>query len=76
MACPQRRGEEMLLLVDEVWITSSSLEGTPVITLDGKAVGKGVPLPIWEVVTGLFEQYRQAFVADGKKMHTKPCIKV
>lgn len=63
--------ESMLLLADEVWITSSSLEISPVILLNGKTVGEGVPGPLWKVANGLFEQYRQAFVDDGEPDNRK-----
>ncbi len=56
----------MLFLADEVWITSSSLEITPVITLDGKAVGNGEPGPLWKTAFGLFEAYCKTFAAAGE----------
>ncbi len=62
--------ESMLSLADEVWITSSSLEITPVITLDGKVAGKGVPGTIWEEATGLFDQYRNRLLAGGELGNT------
>jgi D-alanine transaminase len=43
----------------EIWVSSSTKEVTPVVRLDGKPVGEGVPGPLWERVHGLFQDYKQ-----------------
>ncbi|MCP4188865.1 MAG: D-alanine aminotransferase [Gammaproteobacteria bacterium] len=40
---------------DEVWISSSSKEIAPVISLDGKPVGDGKVGPVWEAAAKLYQ---------------------
>ncbi|OOY44676.1 hypothetical protein BOV91_00640, partial [Solemya velum gill symbiont] len=40
---------------DEIWITSSSKEIAPVISLNGNPVGDGQPGPIWKNFNALFD---------------------
>ncbi|MDF2180015.1 aminotransferase class IV [Aliiglaciecola sp. CAU 1673] len=47
-----------LCLADEVWLTSSTKELTPVIEIDGNAVGNGRPGPLWRQAQRLFNQYK------------------
>ena len=44
---------------DEVWITSSTKEIMPVTSLDGIAVGKGKPGPVWRQVFNAFQAYKE-----------------
>ncbi|HYG85759.1 MAG TPA: aminotransferase class IV [Azospirillum sp.] len=44
-----------LATADEVWITSTSKEITPVTTLDGRPVGTGRPGPVWADVFARFK---------------------
>ena len=39
---------------EEIWITSSSREVTPVTRLNGRPVGNGTPGPVWQHVNELF----------------------
>jgi D-alanine transaminase len=52
-----RRSE--LLTADEVFLTSTTAEVVPVIAVDGKAIGPGVPGPI---AVRVYEQFRRLFV--------------
>jgi D-alanine transaminase len=58
--------EDTLRQADEVWITSSTKEIAPVTRLDGKAVGDGLPGPVWESMIELFRRYKDA-VRNGKE---------
>ncbi len=44
-----------LATADEVWITSTTKEITPVTTLDGRPVGAGKPGPVWQDIFARFE---------------------
>lgn len=43
---------------DEVWLTSSTKEVSPVVELDGKAVGDGKVGDVWRIVQPLYAQYK------------------
>ena len=43
---------------DEVWITSSSKEITPVTRLDGKPVGDGKAGPVWEAAFRIYTDHK------------------
>jgi D-alanine transaminase len=45
---------------DEIWITSSTKEVLAVTQLDGKAVGKGVPGPLFRRVYELYQDYKRS----------------
>ncbi len=51
--------ETALRAAREIWLSSSTKEVTPVVRLDGKPVGTGVPGPLWERIHGLFQDYKQ-----------------
>jgi D-alanine transaminase len=51
--------ESALRSAGEIWVTSSTKEVTPVVRLDGSAVGEGAPGPIWERVHALFQDYKR-----------------
>jgi len=62
-ALPHRETDisvDVLRRADEVWITSSTKEVTPVTRLDGKAVGDGLPGPIWKSMIEHFRHYKEA----------------
>ncbi|HTT07334.1 MAG TPA: D-amino acid aminotransferase [Gammaproteobacteria bacterium] len=59
-------GEAELRAADEIFLTSSVREVVPVVKLDDKPVGAGVPGPVWERVVALYEQFRNAEVARIK----------
>ena len=52
--------EEELRDADEVWLTSSTREISPVISLDGQQVGNGRPGPVWERMIRLYQDYTAA----------------
>jgi D-alanine transaminase len=45
---------------DEIWLTSSSREISPVIRLDDQAVGEGEPGPAWHRMIRLYQDYKEA----------------
>lgn len=47
-----------LKLAQEVWLTSASLEVTPVVTLDDMAVGTGNPGTVWQSVRRLYNTHK------------------
>ncbi len=49
-----------LLTADEIWMTSSTREIAPVISLNGKAVSSGVAGQMWKRMVDLYQQYKQA----------------
>lgn len=50
-----------VLAADEVWLTSSSKEVAPVVSIDGKAVGDGTPGDIWLTAQALFSAHKFEF---------------
>lgn len=44
---------------NEIFIAASTFGTLPVTRLDGKAVGKGSPGPVWQKIQTLFETYKQ-----------------
>jgi D-alanine transaminase len=47
-----------LTTADEIWITSSSREVTPITRLDDQPVGNGRPGPLFRRMDGLFQDYK------------------
>ena len=56
--------EAELYSADEIWMTSSTREIAPVISLNGKAVGSGSAGPMWKRVMDLYQRYKQQ-LRDG-----------
>lgn len=54
----QEISEAMLEAADEIWVTSSTKEVMAVVTLNGRAVGNGVPGPIYARMAGLYGDYK------------------
>lgn len=54
-----RVSRELLRDADEIWITSSSMEVRPVVTLDHRRVGTGAPGPVYERVRELFQRHHE-----------------
>jgi D-alanine transaminase len=52
--------EDTLRQADEIWVTSSTREIVPVTTLDGTAVGDGLPGPVWKSMIELYRRYKDA----------------
>ncbi|GGO70745.1 aminotransferase class IV [Bowmanella pacifica] len=46
---------------DELWLTSSSKEVAPIVSLNGQAVGGGQPGPVWEQVQQLFTAHKYEY---------------
>jgi D-alanine transaminase len=53
--------EEALLNADEIWVTSSTWEIVPVISLDNKPVGSGVTGPLWHTVNQLYQNFKSEY---------------
>jgi D-alanine transaminase len=51
---------EELAGADEIWLTSSSREISPVIRLDDRPVGSGKPGPAWNRMIRLYQDYKEA----------------
>lgn len=51
--------EAMLRSADEIWITSSTREVVPIVTLDNQPVGLGKPGPLWQQVACGYTQFRR-----------------
>lgn len=45
---------------DEIWLTSSTKEIRPVVSLDGEVVGSGQPGPVWKHIASAFCAFRDA----------------
>ena len=54
-----------LLNADEVWLTSSTREISPVTRIDDSAVGSGEPGPVWKHMITLYQDYKEA-VREGR----------
>lgn len=50
---------------DEIWLTSSTREISPVIRLDGRPVGNGKPGALWNRMIHLYQDYKEA-VRQGR----------
>ncbi len=49
---------------DEIWMTSSTREIMPVVLLDGKRVGNGVPGRMFRAIDSLYARYKQGIRAS------------
>ncbi|MGB5305984.1 MAG: D-amino acid aminotransferase [Gammaproteobacteria bacterium] len=47
-----------LRLADEIWVTSSTREISPVIQLDDATIGDGKPGPLWKRMITLYQDYK------------------
>ena len=56
--------EAELYNADEIWMTSSTREIAPVISLNGEAVGSGTAGEMWKRVMDLYQRYKQQ-LRDG-----------
>ena len=60
MACTETSiTEQELRSADEVWITSSTMELVPVVTLDGHRVGEGTAGPLWRRARELYDAFKR-----------------
>jgi D-alanine transaminase len=51
--------ESELRGADEAWLTSSTKEVLAIVRLDGKAVGKGAPGPLFRRMYALYQEYKE-----------------
>ena len=51
--------ESELRGADEAWLTSSTKEVLAIVRLDGKAVGKGIPGPLFRRMYALYQDYKE-----------------
>lgn len=49
---------------EEIWLTSSTREILPVITLNDTPIGNGQPGPVWSQIWQLFQNYKQMIRAN------------
>jgi D-alanine transaminase len=52
---------------DEIWVTSSSKEVLPIVTLDGVRVGIGQPGPVFARMYQLYQDFKQKVMRAGKR---------
>ena len=52
---------------DEIWVTSSSKEVLPIVTLDSAAVGDGRPGPLFARMHQLYQEFKQKVMRAGKR---------
>src|SRR5699024_3141368 len=43
----------------EIWITSSTRDVVPIVSIDGQPVGLGTPVPVWQKVAYYYAQFRR-----------------
>ncbi len=58
-ACEATITPQQLKCADEVWLSSSTKEILPVTSLDGNAVGSGIPGKVWQQMIQYYQQYKQ-----------------
>jgi D-alanine transaminase len=61
VAEPEVRG------ADEVWVSSSSKEVLPIVSLDGAPVGDGRPGPLFGRMYQLYQEFKQQVMRAGKR---------
>jgi D-alanine transaminase len=52
---------------DELWVSSSSKEVLPVVSLDGRRVGEGRPGPVFARMYALYQEFKQKVMRAGKR---------
>jgi D-alanine transaminase len=50
--------KDEVLAADEVWLSSSTKELEPVVSIDGEPIGDGRPGPVWAQAQRLFDLHR------------------
>lgn len=51
--------EQEVRQADELWLTSSTKEVLPIVTLDGRSIGTGRPGPIYPKMLGWYQDYKR-----------------
>ncbi len=51
--------------VDELWMTSSTKEVLPIVSLDGQPVGAGKPGPAFTAMVGWYQDFKQTVMRNG-----------
>jgi D-alanine transaminase len=59
--------EQEVRAADEIWLTSSSKEVFPVVSLDGARVGDGRPGPVFRRMYRLYQEFKQTVMRAGKR---------
>lgn len=60
IACEERDiAVDVLREAEEIWVTSSTREIVPIVKLDGRPVGVGVPGPAWKRMAALYQAFKQ-----------------
>jgi D-alanine transaminase len=59
--------EEEVRSADEVWVTSSSKEVFPIVSLDGRQIGDGRPGPVFRRMHQLYQDFKQTVMRSGKR---------
>ena len=52
---------------DELWVTSSSKEVFPIVSLDGRQVGDGKPGPVFRRMYQLYQEFKHKVMRTGKR---------
>ncbi|HEX6692123.1 MAG TPA: D-amino acid aminotransferase [Burkholderiales bacterium] len=60
-------GEAEVRGADELWVSSSSKEVFPIVSLDGRAVGDGKPGPVFRRMYQLYQDFKQKVMRAGKR---------
>jgi D-alanine transaminase len=59
--------EDEVRAADEIWVTSSSKEVFPIVSLDGKPLGDGRPGPVFRRMYQLYQEFKQKVMRSGKR---------
>ena len=52
---------------DELWVSSSSKEVFPIVSLDGRQIGDGRPGPVFRRMYQLYQEFKQKVMRAGKR---------
>jgi D-alanine transaminase len=59
--------EDEVRAADEIWVTSSSKEVFPIVSLDRRPVGDGRPGPVFRRMYQLYQEFKQKVMRSGKR---------
>jgi D-alanine transaminase len=59
--------EQEVRAADEVWVTSSSKEVFPIVSLDGRAIDDGKPGPVFRRMYQLYQEFKKTVMRSGKR---------